>query len=450
VDKFEEMDDVDSDEGTYTQNAALQWDPSSNTPRLSWSRAIWLCMGTLSVEDKVDVLIEWTLTRKWAILSKTVPDPTEEEKQQLGKDLFAVQAKTLENQFKSVYAQRNTKNNEEYNTAFLEWKVGIERQLADEAFKKMVETRHKLNPRLEELDRQLSVLRMVKEAGGEPDRTKEPNDEKHKDTLNAWKGKKDWHRELKRPSLRLPKIKDFMSVPYRSNETKEFLNLLRNVHTAADDKGNGVYGSAYSSSWPEIPTPASTPADHVVPVRWFSGTRLLIETGNPAQLPAVVLARLTENSAKGDDALGLFLPDNETSTSGQGLYTPSDVSIQKKNALAKTICWVFGLYPLISNRKTTSGVQGYSNGGTGVSWYARSWEHGTLKSRAYAKATAFERRVNFLTASMPQWGVSNPLVFHTSGLKDMENMILKRFRGQCSTARLVDACLLREVVGAPE
>ena len=216
VDKFEEMDDVDSDEGTYTQNAALQWDPSSNTPRLSWSRAIWSCMHTLSVEDKLDVLIEWTLTRKWALLSKTVPDPTEQEKEQLGKDLFEVQAKTFEAQFASVYAQQDTKNKKEYNTAFREWKVDSERQLADEAFKKMVETRHKLNPRLEELDRQLSVLRMVKEAGGEPDRTKEPNDEKHKDTLNAWKGKKDWHRELKRPSLRLPKIKDFMSVPYLS------------------------------------------------------------------------------------------------------------------------------------------------------------------------------------------------------------------------------------------
>eukprot|EP00966_Prymnesium_polylepis_P316320 7309190-Prymnesium_polylepis.2 len=79
---------------------------------------------------------------------------------------------------------------------------------------------------------------------------------------------------------------------------------------------------------------------------------------------------------------------------------------------------------------------------TGVAWWARSWQRGSLKDAMLLPASGFERQVHLLSAAMPRWAVCNPAVFDTGHLDaDMQSLLLDRLRGKCATAMLVDTAV---------
>ena len=200
---------------------------------------------------------------------------------------------------------------------------------------------------------------------------------------------------------------DFLSTPGRSAIVRGWLQLQRSLHDAATpaQRRSTVLGSAYGPSWPSRSTPVNTPADHVTPVRWFDGgTRLLIELGDPAQFPAVVLSTLAENSSKSDSVLGCFsVPAERSGGAGQDVYSPTS-NRWKQQMLAKMVAQVFLAYPLISNKKRSRGVAAYGTASVGVEWYARAWSNGPFKDLVRAPASDFERRIQLVSAALPKWG----------------------------------------------
>jgi hypothetical protein len=187
----------------------------------------------------------------------------------------------------------------------------------------------------------------------------------------------------------------------------------------------------------------------VSPVRWYEGgTKLLIECGDPAQTPAVVLSTLAQNSAKSDDSLSLFSADG-AARAGQGVYAPRGVSEAKKAMLAKTVAWTWLLYPLVSDKKRSVGIGAYARS-TGCAVYGRAWESGPFKRLSLLQATGFERRIQLLSLGMARWQCGNPLVFDVGLLDgDANTLLLNRFKGMDALPSLVDAALQAGVAAAP-
>jgi hypothetical protein len=126
------------------------------------------------------------------------------------------------------------------------------------------------------------------------------------------------------------------------------------------------------------------------------------------------------------------------------------VSQPKRARLAKISTSMFGLYPLITDRKSAAGIGSFASGGSGVSWYARAWNYGPMKELVRRTATSFERRINLLTLAVPRWGVGDPLTFDTSRLDtDLERVVVRRMQGTDGVSRLVDEILRASVLGAP-
>ena len=68
---------------------------------------------------------------------------------------------------------------------------------------------------------------------------------------------------------------------------------------------------------------------------------------------------MSENSGKGDSPVGRVQMDAETMS--QGLYF-SKTPLPKRARMAKITTTMFGLYPLITDRKTTAGIGGFAAG----------------------------------------------------------------------------------------
>ena len=416
-------------------NSVLIWDPMSRRPKLSWARAIQSRSGKENYI--VEALIEWTLTRIWALRSKAPPkgNPTEDELTRLGQDLY------------DIFSYKLDAEHARYTQSFTRRKRRIDHSIQDNAH--VVITQEEWRAQKEELLVQEAELRWNHQRSRDKDELQILNDQ-----LAALKEMRrdpgvavDVSR-FKTPPLRIRKIRDFLSVPYRSEASNRFLKLPR------DEIKKGNKKSTYGDIWPSNPTPRSTPADHVTPIAWFDAcTNFILEAGVPAQLPAVVMCTLDENSRKGDNALGVWLHDNNGSGSS-GLFNPEsiddDTDETNRVMLAKHVAWVFGLYPLITNKSRTAGVTRYDNGGTGVAWWARSWTHGTLEECMTTKSSAYERRINLITAALPQWGVCNPAVFDEALIDDdMKKMLFNRLKGTCSTATLFSDALFVYVSEAP-
>ena len=124
---------------------------------------------------------------------------------------------------------------------------------------------------------------------------------------------------------------------------------------------------------------------------------------------------------------------------------------KKKQMLAKYVCWVWLLYPLISDKKRSIAIGAYARS-TGCAWYGRSWENGPFAEMARAVPTEFERRVQLLSLGMTRWQVGNPLVFNPKlfdGDTDHKRMLLARFKGNDKIPLLVDKALQAGVASAP-
>jgi len=238
----------------------------------------------------------------------------------------------------------------------------------------------------------------------------------------------------------------------RSVVARGWLKLQRDLSSeaGAERRRNGTFGSAYGSGWVTAPTPTSTPPDHVVPRNWFNvGTRLLIEAADPGEIAAATyISTLSQNSAKGDRAVGLFLP-GEGSSASQGVYVPRGVSEPKKRMLAKQVCWMFGILPLISDSQRRVGIGTFARS-VGSQYYARAWRFGQLRPLATAPASAYERRIQLLCLAMPKWQFANPFTFRPSLLDDdVAGLLQKRFLGDDSIPALVDEALQQSIQSAP-
>lgn len=465
--------------------SALQWDPSAGRPRLSLRRAV--ANHASGYEWTVDALIEYTLTRQWALMSRTPPSPgnpgapTIAQLTQLGQDLFSVNEKALSAAFKREREQERLERAEDGEgddggdddegdddgedddvAAFALWRAARETELKDEATARWALTRQQGAADLATLRNQMAALKAVRAAGGDVGAMPDDvigaiGDDDIETLVRAWKAAgADWPRRLSRPRLRLPGswIRDFLTASGRSAVARGFLKLQRDVHSAAraQQRRDGVYGSAYGSTWPAAPTATSTPADHVTPTRWMEGgTRLLLEAGDPAQIAAsTVLCTLAQNSAKGDDALALFSVAGEAGRAGQGVYAPSGVSVSKREMLARTVVWVWCLHPLISNKKRSVGIGRYSQS-TGCATFGRAWENGRFKTLAQTQASGFEQRIQLLSLGIGKWQVGNPLTFDPTLLLDADTseMLRLRFKGEDAIPQLVDAALQAGVAMAP-
>ena len=493
-------DDDDDDAVSLVQpprapknRSALRWDTRTGRPKVSLRLAIEnFAKGH---NWTVDVLIEWTLNRIWALRSRWPPAagedgaPTQRELQKLGKDLFEINYAKLKRDFEREKEEEAKETAEAAEAAaaaaaeegdaeededeeeeeeqedtndFDEWKKDREEELWKDAVAAWEQARGENVLRLELLQIQLAALKVVKDSGGSIGDVDLNTifDEDVAFLIQKWKDAENgqWPSDLAKPRLKLPRIRDFLSTPYRSQEAKNWLKLQRDEHSKKDKEQHqdSVFGSAYSSSWDRRPTPTNTPPDHVSPVRWYEGSKLLIECGEPAQLPAVVMSRLTENSAKGDKALDLFSSDGATDT--QGVWAPQGgVSDEKVAMLAKTLAWVWLLYPLISNKNQSLGIGTYGTS-TGCWWYGSTWKNKDdepdLSQAARRAASDFERRMHLLTLGMARWRVCNPLVFDSKLLdENFERLLVQRFKvgeeNGDKMPKLVDAVLQASVSGAP-
>ena len=87
--------------GSARADSALKWDAGSGRPKLSWQHAVALHRPTAFTAR---ALIEWTLTRRIALLSQAPPVGVGEQAlAQLAEDLYAVdQVKAVRTVFKPL------------------------------------------------------------------------------------------------------------------------------------------------------------------------------------------------------------------------------------------------------------------------------------------------------------------------------------------------------------
>jgi hypothetical protein len=282
--------------------------------------------------------------------------------------------------------------------------------------------------------------------------------ERVKQIMTDWRDQAEtgeWTRHFARPRLKLPAIRDYLSAN-RSTPAERWLELQRKEHAESDqiDRETGIMGSILGSTWlfDGVPTATQAPGEHAVPVEWFSPqTQLLLETRDGTQNPTqIAIALKTENSKKGQRALGIFSPEDERTA--KYVYTPEQLSDAKKAALAKAIAYSFVAYPALSNKSTTKGVASLKKG-SGVAVYGRAWKDGDMKPYVDMKPTGWERRIQLLNLAMPEWQTCNPFVLYHGNSSvaspDMAMLIHRRFEGEDKLLQLCDEALGNSVVLPP-
>ena len=461
--------------GSGGRRGALVFDASSGRPKLGLRQAF---NSIDTVESwAIDAVFEYTVNRIYALRCRTPPvgsetgAPSADELEQLGKDLFAIDQKALIGAFRRERVQLardrallddEDDDDEDEEEVLAEWTREREREFREAAVELWEATRREQAADMATLRAQLAAIKRIEEAtaaGTDPADALAvalgdgmPADAV--DYMQTWANDPndaEWVRAFRRPRLRLPKIRDFLSQPSRSAIAQGYLKLLRDVHTDSStrDRQTGILGSIYGSRWPAAPSAVSTPPDHVLPQKWYDrGTKLLIEAGDPGQLPiGVALSLLSENSGKSDLPLGHFQMESEQRS--QGLYY-SKASLPKRARMARITTTMTTLYPLITDRKTAAGIGSFgTGGGSGVSWYARAWQYGPMRELAQRPATAFERRINLITAAVPRWAICDALTFDTSALDaNVHRVVERRWKGTDGIAKLVDSAL-RATVQAP-
>ena len=464
------------------KRSALVFDASSGRPKISLRQAFNTLEGPVE-RWMVDAVFEYTVNRIHALDSRVPPAdgepgaPTAAEIQQLGKDLFSIDRTALIGAFRRERVQLerdralagdDVEDDDadealelDEDRALEVWTEQREREFREAAVESWAAARREQAADRAELQAQLAAIKLIEtavDAGEEPGAAlaravADGVAAEVEAYLRPWAlspASPEWVRAFRRPSLKLPKIRDFLS-PARSALAKGYLRLLRELHSAAPkrERQSGIYGSIYGPRWPQNPTATLCPPDHVLPQSWYKkGTATLLECADPGQVPAfVAIALLAENSAKSDAPLGHL--QSEAEARAQGLYY-SKTSLAKRARMAKLTAFSFSLYPLITDRKSAAGIGGFASGGSGVSWYARAWRYGTMQELVQLPATPFERRISLITASVPQWRVCDPITFSVDKLDaDLRRVLERRMRGSDGVSRLVDGALGASVLSPP-
>jgi hypothetical protein len=274
-----------------TLRGALVFDASSGRPKLSLRQAF----NTLQTVERwaIDAVFEFTVNRLYALDARVPPTPgqpgapTESELEQLGRDLFSIDRTALVGAFRRerIQLERDRALADEdgedadfeadEESALEQWTADREREFREAAVDLWEATRREQAADRAALSAQLAAIRLIQAA------TEDGSDQSAvlaralSDGVSAeaiaylepWAADPTdsaWVRHFRRPGLKLPKIRDFLS-PNRSAIAKGYLQLLRDVHSESTkrERQTGVYGSIYGSRWPERPTATTTPPDHV-------------------------------------------------------------------------------------------------------------------------------------------------------------------------------------------
>jgi hypothetical protein len=461
---------------------AFQWSVARFQPVISLRRAI--AFYATDQPWVVNMLIEYTLNRILALRSR-VPkrsangwDINRKDRIQLGIDLYSMNARALDLRYFEDRAENDGEEGDgtgdeneddgevdDENEEFKKYKKEVQETLVDAAVAKWDSTWEVYGAQITQLNAFLKALKVLRKANVQGEIGDDNFSEEGEDVvalIQTWKKAGEfWPAQLAEPRLRLPHITNFLNSESstRSDEAQQWLKLQREAHdqsTKTISPRSSVGGSAYSSTWHSPSTKKNTPPDHVVPVKWLEACRLIIEARNPGQLPAVVLATLSDNSKKGDAQLSIFTADNEWNRSQNTWPKESDtadITIEKRAMLAKTIAWVFSLYWGITTNKTDRGVAATATT-PGSAVYSRAWNAGTrstttMQKLVKRKATLYERRFTLLSLAM-SWQVGNPLVLDTDLLdEDVRWLIGRRFSGDDATSSLIDHVLYLSTAKAP-
>lgn len=462
--------------------------PVQSVIQWGWGRGMQLSLQRAIQQygDKVDTLAllrEYTVQRMWALRSQVPPPlgeggPDAEQMAQLGYDLFELRMDEMKKTFRAIQRadarqqrlaeggqgeeeQGEGEQGEEEQVTAAEladaeddpaW--GAFRDETEAGLAKAASEAWELVRGVYDADIVKLVFQLDQIAAAER-QPRRPDDFSDRRFLGMFS----------QPPLQLPHVHDFLTQGQsgsRSAPATAWLDWLRARHTEMvagpqrDTDRDNVGGSAYMGSWPLNPGRRTVPPDHVVPQRWMNTCELLVEQPEPKQLPAVVLCTERENSQKKDKALWIF-DERALGAVPPGCWKPPNApalvaSSNRYALLARSTCWVFGLYWGISNHSNeTVGVEPYTKT-MGVAWYAGGFERdgSRFKARAKAKATDFERRVHLLTMSMQNWRFGNPLVFNEKLFDaDLEWLLKRRFRGEDEMTKLVEYVLTKSVAGAP-
>ena len=338
--------------------SALKWSQAQGRPLLSMRRAVAQHGGA-----HLGALWEYTASRLFALRCRAPPAPgrpgapTNDELEQVGKDMYEVDRKALDAVFRREREQGTRERllaaddeDGDEEAALAAWRAEREADLRADAEARWKAVRDEDAPYMTKLEAQLAAIEALEAAGGDveavPPATVDLLSDAAALILTGWAtDRNEAAASISQPRLRLPRIRDVLSQPSRSEVADGWLKLLRSVHSNTLPAER--LASAYGTSWPKRPGPTATPPDHVVATRSLRmGAGLVIEHGDPAQNPTnLALCTLSQNSAKSDSVLGLFsAPDDMQGAAGQDVYSPGGVSENKKAMLAKAVAMVFALY----------------------------------------------------------------------------------------------------------
>ena len=353
------------------------------------------------------------------------------------------------------------------DSAEAKWRKATAKRLRDEAVARWTASRAAVDRELDELGHQADALRRIRDAFAADDGQRGDDavaadilsaaaaaSDRTRALLAAWDAERDsgkWCAAFSRPRLKLPDIRDYLAAN-RSKAAEDWLKLQRVAHSEASrvDRATGVMGSCYGQSWPfsGVPTATQMQGDHVVPVEHMTVALLLLETRDPRQNPLnIALCLDEENQSKSDSPLGLFSPPSEAKA--KGVYSPSMVSVAKKQMLARKVAAMSLLYPCLSHRKASKGVASLQRS-SGVDLYGRAWDLGPFKQLVATAGTDFERRIELLSLGIVGWQVHNPLVFQPTLLTDeLKTLLGERFKGTNPLLKVLDEALGNSVLFAP-
>ena len=280
--------------GSGVRRGALVFDASSGRPKLSLRQAF----NTLQTVERwtIDAVFEYTVNRIFVLDARVPPisgqpgAPTASELEQLGRDLFSIDRTALIGAFRRERIQlerdralvgddgegdEDADFEADEESALEQWTADREREFREAAVDLWEATRREQAADRAVLSAQLAAIRLIESAtddGSDPPTVlaRALSDGVSAEAiayLEPWAADPTdaaWVRPFRRPGLKLPKIRDFLS-PNRSAIAKGYLQLLRDVHSASTkrERQTGIFGSIYSSRWPARPTPTTTPPDHV-------------------------------------------------------------------------------------------------------------------------------------------------------------------------------------------
>ena len=491
-DSSDEMDDPeappDAPGGGYDGDDALRalvWDAGAVRAKVSIRGAI----ATLDGPEPpflFDALSEWCTWRLYLLqcLAPRAANVSENDMEQLGRDLYEIQRERLDAQLPDGVGQDE---HEEAQRALLLQKVR-------RGWRRRRRTRERDTDVLRGQLLALKAIRARRAAGAadesEPSQLPQetappasqlgdgPRADVNADAqriLDAERGGQTrWWVEFADPPARQHTqgnllVGEKSSGGSRDKKARLFLSWIRDLHTqreAESRRANGRYtrqwvdgdfGSPYSTFWPAgaLATPTACSLEHIIPSEWLRNGEVVRESGYSRQdITITTLVNQTENSARNDKPLSIF--GHRDDANNTRLYTPPESNRAKRTRLAVATCHGVLTYVLLQQESKASGSKRFA-GNFGCPEYARRLSG--LRRYALADSSSISRRIALLTSHYNKW--MNPLVLRPGLMRVQRyaDLLEMRLRGgrntddpqrlECGLALLVDSVLSARLGDAP-